>query len=117
MDVTAKWLIDRIDNLRGEKNMSEYRLCELSGVTTSTMSAMRRRTSMPQIQTIIKICDVFGISLSDFFKPTAEPKSGMYLSDKEMEIVTYLRNMTEADFILVLTYAKALSDAYSSREK
>ncbi len=41
MDVTAKWLIDRIDNLRGEKNMSEYRLCELSGVTTSTMSAMR----------------------------------------------------------------------------
>ena len=66
MDVTAKWLIDRIDNLRGEKNMSEYRLCELSGVTTSTMSAMRRRTSMPQIQTIIKICDAFEISLSVF---------------------------------------------------
>ena len=66
--------------------MSEYRLCELSGVTTSTMSAMRRRTSMPQIQTIIKICDAFEISLSDFFSPAAEPKSGKYLSDKEREI-------------------------------
>ena len=48
-----------------------------AGLTQSTLSSMLGRNSPPKIETLISLCNAFGITLAQFF------------SDKEdMEIVT-----------------------------
>lgn len=44
-----------------------YRLARKSGLTDSTIANIFRRNAMPSIDTLDKICQGFGITLSQFF--------------------------------------------------
>ena len=60
-------VLEKINQLCKEKNWTIYKLSEESGVNQSTLSNMFSRKSYPSIPTLAKICDAFGISLSEFF--------------------------------------------------
>ena len=70
-------VIERIHQLRKERGWSVNNLAMEAGLTQSTLSSMLGRNSPPKIETLISLCNAFGITLAQFF------------SDKEdMEIVT-----------------------------
>lgn len=60
--------IERIDQLMQERGWSNYRLCQESGLSTSTIANIHRRNTVPSIPTLEAICDAFGITLSQFFQ-------------------------------------------------
>ena len=65
---TQDMLVDRINNLCKEKNMSYYTLSYRSTVPLTTlMHIMDKSTLNPGIITLEKLCDGFGITIKEFF--------------------------------------------------
>lgn len=62
MDASA-----RIQQLMQMKNITEYRLAKLSGLSQSTISNIFVRNTAPTIPTIEAICNGLGISMAQFF--------------------------------------------------
>ena len=63
--MTAK---ERIDELRTQKGWTLNRLADELGMTnTAVYSWYRKESCNPSIQSIEKACDVFGISLAEFY--------------------------------------------------
>ena len=60
-------ILKRIVDLRKERNWTEYQLAEQSGLTQSTISSWYRKNMLPTIPSLTKLCDAFGITLSQFF--------------------------------------------------
>lgn len=61
-------LVERIDELCNEKDMSYYALSYKASIPLSTlMHIMEGTTKNPGIYTIMKICDGLGVSLQEFF--------------------------------------------------
>ncbi len=60
-------VLERITYYRLQKGWSEYQLAEHSGLTQSTISSWYRKNMIPTIPSLEKICDAFGITLSQFF--------------------------------------------------
>ena len=51
-----------------EKNMNIWKLCKMSGVPCSTISTfMSGKTELIKIDTMLHICEGFGITLGEFF--------------------------------------------------
>ena len=63
--MTAK---DRIDELRIQKGWTINKLAEELGMTnTAVYSWYRKENCNPSVQSIEKACEVFGISLTEFY--------------------------------------------------
>lgn len=60
-------ILDKITEMREERHWTEYQLAEKSGLTQSTISSWYRKDMLPSIPSLIKICDAFGVSISQFF--------------------------------------------------
>ena len=57
-------LINRINTLCCEKNITVNKLATLSGLTQSTIDSILKGKSVnPRVETIDKIADVFGVSI------------------------------------------------------
>lgn len=62
MDIIAK-----LNKLRLERNMSVYRLAELSGLNQSTLANTFSRGIVPSVQNLEIICQTMGLTLAQFF--------------------------------------------------
>ena len=62
MDVIAK-----LNKMRLERNMSVYRLAELSGLNQSTLANTFSRGTVPSVQNLEIICNTLGVTLAQFF--------------------------------------------------
>lgn len=60
-------VLEKITALRLGRHWSEYQLAERSGLTQSTISSWYRKNMIPSIPSLERICDAFGITLSQFF--------------------------------------------------
>ena len=61
-------IIDRILKLQKDRNITTNKLATLSGLTQSTVRDILYGVSKaPKINTLLHICEGFGISLKDFF--------------------------------------------------
>lgn len=60
-------ILKKLNDLRLERNMSVYRLAELSGINQSTLANTFSRGAIPSVQNLEKICNTLGISLAQFF--------------------------------------------------
>ena len=70
------YIIDRIEQLCEQKQMSRYRLAQKSGISQSSISTLLNRQSVPTIQTLEKICKGLDMTLAQFFSEDDElPKS------------------------------------------
>ena len=56
-----------ITQQREARGWTEYQLAERSGLPQSTMSSWYRKNMMPTIPSLEKICDAFGITMSQLF--------------------------------------------------
>ena len=67
----------KIEKLRYQRGWSMYELAQEMGVTQSTLTSIMRRGNPPKIDTLERICEAFGITLSQFF-----------MEDEQVEILT-----------------------------
>ena len=58
----------RLYQLRMNKNLSQRELAERAGVTRNTVMLIENGDTLPNLDTVKKLCDVLGVELSDFFE-------------------------------------------------
>ena len=89
-------VVQRIKNLCETYSWTYYRLAKESGVTYSTLNAMIKKGTIPSVTTLEKLCDGFGISLSQFF---AEDESTATLTDAQKQHLRDWDTLNEEDRI------------------
>lgn len=78
-------ILKKITMLREERHCSEYQLAEKSGLTQSTISSWYRKNMLPSIPSLEKICDAFGITLSQFFLD--DSNNTVLLNDNQIKML------------------------------
>lgn len=99
------YIIDRIEKLCEEKNLSRYRLAQKAGIAQSSLSTLLNRKSIPTIQTLEKICSGFDITLAQFFAAEHEIPD---LTDEQRELLDTWNNMNEQERALVKAYMQGI---------
>lgn len=83
-------VIKRLNELRLERNMSVYRLAELSGMNQSTLANTFSRGTIPSLKHLELICETLGVTLAQFF---TEDESPMNLTPAEIKLITNYRKL------------------------
>ena len=79
-----KDVLSAITEYRLERGWSEYQLAERSGLPQSTISSWYRKDIVPTVPSLEKICDAFGITLSQLFATDGIPVT---LTSKQKELL------------------------------
>ncbi|MBQ8134418.1 MAG: helix-turn-helix transcriptional regulator [Clostridia bacterium] len=58
---------ERLRQLLKERGLTTYKMAELSGLSHTTLANVFKRNTVPSIPTLERICNGFGITLSQFF--------------------------------------------------
>lgn len=82
----------RIQELCRQRGWSLYKLAKESDIAYSSLNNIFLRNTQPTIPTLEKICNGFGISLSEFFIESS-PKSTPILSADEEELISCYRSI------------------------
>lgn len=99
-------VLEKIKKMQAERGWSTYKLAYESGLTQSTLSNMFSRGTCPTVDTLEKICEAFGISLSDFFDDNDKVA---HVSEEEMELLSKYRVLTDKEKEAVRSMVTALS--------
>lgn len=62
-----------ITQFRQERGWTEYQLAERTGLPQSTISSWYRKKALPSIKSLEKVCNAFGISMSQLFAEDDDP--------------------------------------------
>lgn len=99
------YVVNRIEELCKKRDFSRYKLSQESGLEQSTISNLLNRKSLPNLLTLSKICDGFGITLSQFFQ---EEDKIVNLSEEQKEVLDVWLSLTEEERALVKTYIQGI---------
>jgi len=69
----VKDILGIITAYRMERGWTEYQLSERSGLPQSTISTWYRKRLIPTLPSLEKICNAFGLTLSQLFAEGEEP--------------------------------------------
>ncbi len=98
-------VLERILQLKEERNWSEYRLSEESGIAQSTISSWFRKEINPSISSLESICRAFHITLSQFF---AYDNTPVDLTDTQRELLSSWSKLTAHQQQLLLAFLKTI---------
>ncbi|MCI9416286.1 MAG: helix-turn-helix transcriptional regulator [Eubacterium sp.] len=98
--------INRIQELCKERKWSYYQLSKVSGIAYSTLSTMINKQNAPSLPTLQKLCNGFGISITDFFEPD---RSSRLLTKDQSECLSLFTSLSPEDKKLAIAYLKGLS--------
>ena len=62
-----KYIADKITSLCEKRDISKYRLSQLSGISQSSLGRIMAQENLPLLITLEKICTALGVTLSRFF--------------------------------------------------
>ena len=98
-------VLEKIKKLQNERGWSTYKLAYEAGLTQSTLSNMFARGTCPTVDTLERICEAFGITLSEFFN---ENDKVIHVSTDELELLSAYRSLTEKEKDAVKSMVSAL---------
>lgn len=98
-------IIERIKSLCESRSWTFYRLAKESGITYSTLCTMLHKANSPSIPTLIKLCNGFGITLSEFFN--FENENAM-MTQEEKNHLNKWNNLSEENKITIEKYISYL---------
>lgn len=84
-------VIERIRKLQWERNWTDYKLSQEAGISQSSLATMFIRNTPPKVDTLQRICEAFGITLSQFF---LEDEHIEILSEKEKSMLLAFRKLS-----------------------
>lgn len=99
-------ILDKITRLRLERGWTEYQLAEKSGLTQSTISTWYRKNMLPTIPSLTKICNAFGLSLSQFF--LEDDGSTIQISDQQRRLLEYAAKLDPDQYKALIDFLKTL---------
>lgn len=99
---------NRIVFLYNQRHWTKYRLAKECGLPLSTINTILSKSNMPTLPTIHRICDGFGITLSQFFQEDNK-QSGNNLSKDQTELLAYFQLLNSEDKTIVKAYAAGLA--------
>ena len=67
MNMIEKYIADKITSLCEKRDISKYRLSQLSGISQSSLGRIMAQENLPSLITLEKICTALGVTLSQFF--------------------------------------------------
>ena len=106
-------VLKRIDEIMRKQHLNDYQLSKLSGLSTSTISNMRKRNASPSIATLEYICDSFDMTLSQFF---VDEGTLLYpVNDTQKDFLDYFILLTEEQQQLVLEVVKNMQANYHEK--
>jgi transcriptional regulator with XRE-family HTH domain len=91
----------RIKELCAKREWSLYRLAKESEVPPSTLNNLFNRNHTPTLSTLERICEGFGITLSQFF---ADDKPNPLLTERQNELLRRFSELSSSDKILLETF-------------
>ena len=97
----------RIQELCKCRSWTYYRLAKESGIPYSTLSTMLRKTNTPSIPSLTKLCEGFGITLSQFF---SEGKEAENLMQDQKGCLTLWNQLDMRSRELAMIYMRGLLD-------
>ena len=100
-------VIRRIQELCRERNITVYKLAQLSGIPKNTLSNMIADDRVPTVPTIEKICAGLGITLSQFFT-----SDGVYpeLTEKQKQVLLVWEKLSPGNQELTLKYMELVKE-------
>ena len=101
-------VLDRITQLRLERNWTEYQLAEKSNLTQSTISSWYRKNMLPTIPSLIRICDAFGITLSQFFLEDGENDVKITITEQQHRLLQYAARLDPDQYHALLKFLETL---------
>ncbi len=99
-------VLERITELREERHWTEYQLAEKSGLTQSTISSWYRKKMLPTIPSLAKICDAFGIPMSQFF--LENNNQTVLLTDKQLALLTAATKLDTHKYDALIQFLETL---------
>lgn len=87
-----KDILGTITEYREARGWSEYQLAERSGLPQSTISSWYRKKLYPTIPSLQKICNAFGITLSQLL---AEEADAVCLTDGQKQLLDRWNRLRE----------------------
>ena len=64
---------EKLQRLRQQKGLSQDALSEMLGVTRQAVSKWERDETMPEVEKVLRISEIFGVSLDRLLKDEPEP--------------------------------------------
>ena len=99
-------VLKRITELREAHHWTEYQLAEHSGLTQSTISSWYRKQMLPTIPSLVKICDAFGITVSQFFLEKNEQT--VQLTEKQASLLAASAKLSSEQYDALLSFIELL---------
>lgn len=99
-------ILQRITEMREERHWTEYQLAEKSGLTQSTISSWYRKNMLPTIPSLLKICDAFGVTMSQFF--LEESNQTVLLNDKQLMLIEAAGRLDTEQYDALLDFLQKL---------
>ena len=86
-------IIERIKQLRDDRGWSTNQLALEAELTQSTVSTLLKKDgSLPSLDTLIKLCNAFGMTLAQFFR---EDEQSELVSTQEKTLIGCYRKLPE----------------------
>ena len=82
--IVVKDILTTITAYREARGWTEYQLAERSGLPQSTISSWYRKNMVPTVPSLEKICQAFGITLSQLF---AEGEASVALTESQRTLL------------------------------
>lgn len=74
--------VKRVYDLIEERSITLYQLSQVSGVSYSTVKTTEKRGGQLKVDTIERICEALGITMSEFFQEASSSQSTtLYISN------------------------------------
>lgn len=98
-------ILNRIKQLRDERDWSNYRLAKEAGISEGSLNNLFRLNNQPTIPTLEAICTGFGISLSQFF---AEGDEAVILNEEQREMLDIWNTLNKEQKAALLELLKKM---------
>lgn len=99
-------VLERITELREQKNWTEYQLAERSGLTQSTISSWYRKDILPTLPSLERICEAFGISISQFFDDNSNEVS--LINPRQKQLLEYASKLDNQQYDALINFLDKL---------
>jgi len=84
-------VIDKIRELQWERGWTDYKLAQAADISQSSLATLYSRRTPPKLEMLQRICEAFGITLSQFF---LDDEQIDILSEREKKMISSFRKLT-----------------------
>lgn len=92
----------KLHKLREDKNMSIYRLTQITGISGHHIKGIEEGSRQPTIETLQRLTVALGSSLAEIF---SEDTQCSYLSEREKRLIDNFRRLSDekSDALLIMS--------------